>query len=85
MLTLVRRLRLITYPAWPRATPFVRASLFRGSCFCVSILTKTSLQNAWSFRERARLARRNSVSTRLMAFSVPNRVTSSSTHTRGRA
>ena len=48
------------YPAWLRATPFVRASLFRGSCFCVSILTRTSLQNAWSFRERARLARRNS-------------------------
>ena len=32
MLTLVRRLRLITYPAWLCATPFVRASLFRGSC-----------------------------------------------------
>ena len=32
MLTLVRRLRLITW----RATPFVGALLFRCSCFCVS-------------------------------------------------
>jgi hypothetical protein len=58
---------------------FVRASWFRRSSVSVSILTRTALQNAWSFRERARLARRNSVSTRLMAFSAPNRVTSSST------
>ena len=53
--------------------------VFRCSSVSVSILTRTALQNVWSFRERARLARRNSVSTRLIAFSAPNRATSSST------
>ena len=43
--------------------------VFRRSSVSVSILTRRALQNAWSFRERARLARRNSVSTRLIAFS----------------
>ena len=42
--------------------------VFRRSAVSVSILTRTALQNAWSFREQARLARRNSVSTRLIAF-----------------
>ena len=53
--------------------------VFRRSSVSVSIVTRTALQNTWSFRERARLARRNSVSTRLMAFSCPSRATSSST------
>ena len=53
--------------------------VFRRSSVSVSILTRTALQSAWGFRERARLARRNSVSTRLIAVSAPSRATSSST------
>ena len=45
--------------------------VFRRSSVSVSILTRTALQNVWSFRERARLARRSSVFTRLIAFCCP--------------
>jgi hypothetical protein len=60
----------------PRASCGLRVPLLIVS---VSILTRTALQNVWSFRERTRLARRNSVLMRLIAIFAPNRATSSST------
>ena len=75
-LTLRPRIIIIRRGQMPRAFCGIRVPL------CVrlnSILMRTALQNVWSFRERARLARRNSVSTRLIAFSAPSRARSSST------
>src|SRR5580704_3788818 len=51
--------------------------VFRRSSVSVSILTRTALQNVWSLRKRARLARRSSVFMRLIAFSAQSRATSS--------